>query len=264
VLGAACPGSTACAQDTETIAVENARLRAENRRLRAELDELRRETARAAANVRAHEDPEAERTRKSPAAGTTTTQAAPSAARGAESASTPATTVEAEYLPMSRVSLSVSRDASGSITSLATPWHRSVDDSGLLPIREFVQLRSTPARGGDPPRVWLGIYRQGVQRTLASDTTGHLRIGDSTTSAPLVEHEITRRRRHRRTGAPSPLRDEIAVFSLPFGSLHEVATAARTSFTAGPIRFTFTDDHVSAAAALSARLRRDDLRRGDR
>lgn len=234
------------AQDTAGLGDDNARLRAENERLRKELGALRREAREAAGEAQAA---------AAEAAAPTGTGDTPSAG-----AATKATALEPEYIPATeRISLSVTRDDAGAVSLLATPWHRTVVDTGLLPLRDFVQLRAIPERPGRPEQVWLSVYRQGVQRTVTNDTIGSLRVGDWSGVAPLAEHEITRRRKGpRHKGKRMPQRDEIAVFALPAGALDKLATAERATFSAGPIDFSFTDDHVSAASALAARMAREE------
>lgn len=239
-------GVTAAPVHAEDTA-ENARLQAENERLRAELDALRGAAAAASAEAAEAADDAA-----SAGAGPSTA-AAPS---GTDTAGK--STIEGEYVPMNRVSLSVSRDDSGATTVVGTPWYRTVPDTGLLPLREFIQLRASPARGGRPEQVWLSLNRQGVQAPLGSATTAELQIGEWTGEAPVVDQKSSRRRRVGRQSAAPPRKDETTVFAFPAQALQKLAVSERASFDAGPVHFEFTDEHIAAASALAARLAREE------
>ena len=83
-----------------------------------------------------------------------------------------------------------------------------------------------------------------------------LRIDGQTYSPARVGFSQNRQRRRTPRGTSSE-RQEIAIYALPDGVLEQLATARSASFGAGPTEFVFTDDHVTAAAALAARLGRD-------
>ncbi|MDG2307122.1 MAG: hypothetical protein P8R42_21230 [Candidatus Binatia bacterium] len=236
----------AFAQDADD-ADENALLQAENERLRAELGELRAAAAAASADAAKAADD---------AATAGAAPAAETAAGPADSAGT--STVEGEYVPMKRVSLSVSRNDAGATTVIGTPWYRTVPDTGLLPLREFIQLRASPSRGGRPEQVWISLNRQGVRAPLGSATTAQLQIGQWTGEAPVVEQNTSRRRRTGRRNAVPPRRDETTVFAFPAQGLQKLAVSDRASFDAGPVHFEFTDEHIGAASALAARLEREE------
>lgn len=221
---------------------ENARLQEENEQLRAELEAMRNEAAAASAEAATAAD---EAAGGRPAAGET------------ETAGTSAEVV-AEYVPMSRVTLTVSRDPEGDIPVVATPWYRTVPDTGLLPLREFVQLRATPAREGRPEQVWLSLNRQGVAAPLGSDTSAELQIDSWGSTAPVVDQKTARRRRLGRQSAVPQRKNETTVFALPHGALQKLAIAERASFDAGPVHFEFTDEHIAAASALTARLEKEE------
>lgn len=223
---------------------ENARLQSENEKLRAELEALRGEAAGAAdeAAVAAEE------------AAAPTAGGAPKAA--APETSAPGTV--AEYVPMTRVSLSMSRDEAGDVRMVSTPWYRTVPDTGLLPLREFLQFRATPARNGRPEQVWLSLNRQGVAATLGSDASGQLQVDGWSGQAPVVDQKTSRRRRVGRQSAVPPRKDETTLFALPAGAIQKLAISERASFDAGPIHFEFTDEHIAAASALAARLAKEE------
>jgi len=243
LVAAAAPAARA--QEDPALAGENARLQAENERLRAELEALRGEAGEAAseATIAAEE----------------AASAAPEPAPAPAVAPATTKTTEAEYVPMNRVSLSVSRDDSGRIRIVATPWYRTVTHTGLLPLRDFIQFRAVPAREGQPRRVWMNLNRQGVQKTIGPGTVGQIQLGNSVTETPVVDRDMTRRRRIGRQTAVPPRRDEITVFALPAGTLEKLPTSTETTFLAGPVQFRFTDEHTAAAAALAARLAREEM-----
>ena len=55
-----------------------------------------------------------------------------------------------------------------------------------------------------------------------------------------------------------PRKDETTVFAFPAGALEKLAISDRASFDAGPVHFEFTDEHISAASALAARMAREE------
>lgn len=243
IAGLAVTPRTVFAQD----AAENARLLAENEQLRAELDELRATAAAASADAAKAADDAA-------AAGSTpAAETAPSPTYAGGSS-----TLEGEFVPMNRVSLSVSRNDDGTTTVIGTPWYRTVADTGLLPLRQFIQLRASPSRGGRPEQVWLSLNRQGVQAPLGSATTAQLQIGEWTGEAPVVDQKTSRRRRTGRQNTVPPRKDETTVFAFPAQAVQKLAIADRASFDAGPVYFEFTDEHIAAASALAARLAREE------
>ncbi len=241
-----CAPGAAIAQSDPAIQEENARLEAENERLRAELDALRKTAAGASteAAVAAEE-----------AAGVP--PPSPATAPAQPKADAPPTVV-AEYVPMNRISLTVSRDEAGGIRVIGTPWYRTVTDMDLLPRREFVQFRGSPARNGRPEQIWMILDRQSVQAPLASNASGQLQIGTWTGEAPIVDQQRSRRRRMGRRSTVPPRKDENTTFAFPADALEKLSLADRASFDAGPIHFEFTDEHIAAASALAARLAREE------
>lgn len=223
---------------------QNARLEAENEKLRAELDALRREAGEAAGESR-------DAAREAQAG-------APAAAASAEPEDDPTSTVVSEYVPRTRITLSVGRDEAGRIEVLGTPWYRTVPDTGLLPLREFIQFRAVPAREGRPEQVWMSLNRQGMPSSVGAGTIGTLQVGSWSGKAAIVDQKTSRRRRVGRQ-ATMPLRkDETTTFALPGDALAKLAVADRATFDAGPVHFEFTDEHVAAAAALQARLSKEE------
>ncbi len=226
------------AQDVGTLAEDNARLRAENERLRSELEALRG-AARSGPTVDAG-------------------PREPAAAQPLRASEAPATRVASEFVPSGRISLTVQRDEAGDIRAILTPWYRTTDDASALTVRESLQFRAVPARPSRPEQVWMHLSRPGTPRTVSSDTTGTLQLDDQSLDAPLAQHEVSRQARRRHQKIPSSLRDELAIFALPPGALEKIAITEQGGFNAGPIQFTFTDEHVTAAAALAARLKREE------
>lgn len=240
VLVLAATPHLAAAQDG-SLEQENTRLQQENEQLRAELEAMRNEATTASAEA---------------------TTAADEAAGGRPAAGEPkaetSSEVVAEYVPMSRITLTVSRDDAGDIRVVATPWYRTVPDTGLLPLREFLQLRATPARGGRPEQVWLSLNRQGIAAPLGSDASAQLQIDSWGGTAPVVDQKTSRRRRVGRQSAVPQRKDETTVFALPAGALEKLAIAERATFDAGPVHFEFTDEHIAAASALATRLAKEE------
>ncbi len=235
----------AVAQSAATLDEKNEQLRAENEQLRGELDALRKKAAGASA--------EATVAAEEAASGTAGDAAiAPSPRQSSSS-----TAVVPEYVPMNRVSLTVSTDEAGAVKVIGTPWYRTVPSTGLLPRREFIQFRGAPARGGRPEQIWMSLNRQGVPAPLGADTSGQLQIGAWTGEAVVVDQETSRRRRLGRQSAVPPRRDENTVFAFPAGALAKLALSDRASFDAGPVHFEFTDETIAAASALAARLARE-------
>lgn len=226
------------------LADENARLEAENEKLRAELDALRREASEAAGESRdAAQDAR---------------PGAPAARATAEAREDPASTVVSEYVPRTRITLSVGRDETGRIEVIGTPWYRTVPDTGLLPLREFIQFRAVPARDGRPEQVWMSLNRQGMSSSVGAGTTGTVQVGAWSGEAAIVDQKTSRRRRVGRQSTMPLRKDETTTFALPGDALAKLAVADRASFDAGPVHFEFTDEHVAAAAALQARLAKEE------
>ena len=240
-------GLTPPAHGEETpLQEENARLQAENERLRAELDALRTESASASTEAM-----EAAEEAASPVPGD---QMHP------DSTGEETDAAIFEYVPRSRVTLSVTRDDSGSIRHVSTPWYRTVPDTDLLPLREFIQFRAIPGRGTRPEQVWLALNRQGVAAPLGSGVHADLQIDEWRTSASIVDQKTTRRRRAGRQNATPKRTDETTLFALPMGALQKLALSERASFDAGPVHFELSDELVAAAAAMAARLAKEESR----
>lgn len=241
LLAPAVAPDRAAAQE-EVLQEENTRLQAENDRLRAELEALKKEAAGASAEAREAADD----------------AASPVTSRTRSDVTQEAETAVAEYVPGTRVTLSIARDDAGGIRRVSTPWYRTVPDTGLLPLREFIQFRAVPAHGGRPEQVWLALNRQGAAAPLGADVDADLQADTWSGKAPVVDQKISRRRRVGRQNALPQRRDETTLFALPSGALQKIAISERATLDAGPVHFEFTDEHVAAASAMTARLAKEE------
>lgn len=215
VLAASSPGRAA-ADELEGLRRENAQLTARVRELEAELAALR----------------------------------AGAPAQGAADAGAPGSRREQVYIPRSRVSLEVNRDESSGATSLATLWYRTVD-GGLLPRKEWIQLRAEQGKTGTLDGVWLLIERQGA--VGGKPTSGRLTVDGSVIDLAVADYDA--KRKSQSLGAiTSTSRDERIRFSLPPAALAQVAAARTARFDAGTIDFELTDEHVAAFSALATRV----------
>lgn len=205
-------------------ATERAALERENARLRAEVEALRAELA------------------GRPAAGV---QAEASAAAG----STPQ--LEQVFVPRSRVSVEVSRDAASGRTQIASLWYRTADVRPM-PRMEWMQVRAELAPDGKLAGAWLAIERHGG-RGSAQAEAGRLTVDDRAFALKSTSYETG-------DAAPRPgrmasgKREERATFALPPESLGAVATAISARFEAGAVSFDLTDEHLAAFAAVAARV----------
>ena len=171
-------------------------------------------------------------------------------AEGAGDAGVPGSRREQVYIPRSRVSLEVNRDESSGATSLATLWYRTVD-GGLLPRKEWIQLRAEQGKTGALDGVWLLIERQGA--VGGKPTSGRLTVDGTVIELPVADYDA--KRKSQSLGAiSSSSRDERIRFSLPPAALAQVAGARTARFDAGTIAFELTDEHVAAFSALATRV----------
>jgi hypothetical protein len=222
------------AGELEDLRAENAELRRELDAARAQIRELREELASTADAVAAPATASAE-----PRGGT-------ASAAGEETART-----ESELVPMRRVSLKVSGDPGASPERLSSEWMPTRDGLRVLDSIKFELVRQGEALS---PR--LALARTAPFGTISEATTATLRIDGQTYSPTRVGFSQQRQRRRTPRGTSSE-RQEIAIYALPDGALEQLARARSAQFSAGPTEFVFTDDHVTAAAALAARLGRD-------
>lgn len=211
--------STSRADEVETLSRENARLTARVRELEAELAALRGGVPAASA-------------------------ADPAAPAG------PGVRFEPVYVPRSRVSLEVTPDEATGETTVATLWYRTAD-LGLLPRKEWLQLRARQGTDGGFENVWLLVERQGSAGG-AKPSTGKLTIDGAAVELPVDDYEV--KRRNQSIGpASASTRDERVRFTVPVAVLAQVAAARKARFDAGAIEFDLTDEHLAAFAAMAAR-----------
>jgi hypothetical protein len=208
-----------------------------------ELDDLRRENARLKGEVQALQAELA-----AARAGT------PSGAVGGQESSgvtASGTRLEPVYIPRTRVSLEVGKDEASGKTTLATLWYRTAD-AGPLPRKEWLQLRAEQAPDGTVDGPWLLVEREGGGAS-ARVASGRLTADGAVLELPAVDYDVK-----RRTRAIGPIdagsRSERVRFVLPASALSQVAGARSASFSAGGIDFALTDEHLSAFAAMAARL----------
>ena len=71
------------------------------------------------------------------------------------------TRIEPVFIPRTRVSIEVGRDAATGKTNLATLWYRTAD-VGPLPRKEWFQLRAQQSATGELDGTWLLLERQGA------------------------------------------------------------------------------------------------------
>jgi len=210
------------ADELETLRQENARLTARVHELEAEVAALRGGVPASAA-------------------------ADPASPAGSVAAGT---RFEPVYIPRSRVSLEVTPDAATGDATVATLWYRTADQ-GLLPRKEWLQLRARQGRTGAFEEAWLFVERQG-NAGGARPTTGKLTIDGAVVELPVADYEV--KRRSQAIGpASASTRDERARFALPVPVLAQVAAARSVRFDAGAIEFDLTDEHLAAFAAMAAR-----------
>lgn len=208
-----------------------------------ELEDLRRENARLTAEVQSLQ---AQLDALRGAAG----QGDAAPARAADTARA-GTRLEPVYIPRTRVSLEVGRDESSGATTLATLWYRTAD-SGLLPRKEWFQLRAEQMPDGAVQGPWLLVERQGAGAGAKVDA-GTLTVDGKAIALPVVDYDA--KRKSQSLGPiSSSSRDERIRFSLPASALPQVATARTARFTAGGVDFTLTDEHLAAFAAMAARV----------
>lgn len=218
-------GPLAHADELEDLRRENARLKSEVQALQAQLEATRGAAGRSAAEQAG--DPAA---------------AAPGSA---------GTRLEPVYIPRTRVSLEVGRDAATGATTLATLWYRTAD-TGPLPRKEWFQLRADQMPDGALQGPWLLVERQGGGAS-AKVEAGTLTVDGKTITLPVVDYDA--KKRSQALGQiSSTSRDERVRFSLPASALPVVASARTARFTAGGIDFTLTDEHLAAFAALASRV----------
>jgi hypothetical protein len=208
-------------------AAERAALERENARLRAEVEALRAEL------------------RGRPAA---------ASSAGAESAAPPdaaAPQLEQVFVPRSRVSVEVSRDAASGRTTIASLWYRTADVRPL-PRMEWMQVRAELAPDGKLDGAWLALERHGG-RGSAQVESGRVTVDDRAFELKSVSHE-TAADALRPGRLQSRKREERATFALPPEALGAVATAISARFEAGSVSFDLTDEHLAAFAAVAARV----------
>jgi hypothetical protein len=213
LLGAGC--ATGGADERASLERENARLRAEIEALRAELSGR-------------------------PAAAAAAGEAEPGAAR-----------LEPVFVPRSRVSLEVSRDAASGRTTIASLWYRTADIRPL-PRMEWLQVAAEQAVDGRLERAWLALERHGGRGSAQADTA---RLTVDGRAFELASKGFETSGDPLRPGrAGSAQRQERASFALPPEALAAVATAISARFEAGAVSFDFTDEHLAAFAAVAARV----------
>lgn len=223
----------ASAGEIEDLRAENAELRRELDEARAQIRELREEMAAAAGSD------------------VPPTAATARADDGAATAGAATTRTESELVPMRRVSLKVAGDAGANPNRLTSEWMPTRDGMRVL---DSIKLELV--RQGDVLSPRLALARTAPFGSIADATTATLKVDGQTYSAARVGFNQDRQRRRTPRGTSSE-RQEIAIYALPDGVLEQLATARSAEFSAGPTSFVFTDDHVTAAAALAARLGRD-------
>jgi hypothetical protein len=235
---AAMPVALASVGELEDLRAENAELRGKLDAARAQIRALREEMSSLAGS----DAPRAET-----ASGTGGAAAAASAAD--------TTRTESELVPMRRVSLKVAGDAGVNPNRLSSEWMPTRDG-----IRVLDSIKLELVRQGDVLAPRLALARTAPFGSIADATTATLRVDGQTYSMTRVGFSQDRQRRRTPRGTSSE-RQEIAIYALPEGSLEQLATARSAEFRAGPTSFVFTDDHVTAAAALASRLERDGAER---
>lgn len=230
----------AAAGELEELRAENATLRRELEEAQAEIRSLRddlRKTGSSAGNAGV-------------AAGAATSlDAAPG---GASGAAPTASRTESEFVPMRRVSVQVSGSPGADPSRLSSEWMPARDG-----LRVLESIRLELVRQSDQslaPRLWL--VRTTPGGSLANVASATLEVDGRTYDCPKLGYDQERRSRRLPRGVIHE-REERVVFAIPSEALAPLATARSASFTAGSSSFTFTDDHVSAAAALAARLERE-------
>jgi len=217
-------------------------LRDENARLREEVERLRQQQG----------NPQA-----APAG---VTPAAPATGRviahppGPDGTAQEEVEIQAEHVPMRRVSLQVNRDPSSGATSYSTPSYRTIDE-GPLPMREWIHFRAIRPPEPGTAIVWMTLDRRSARGSLAGTKTGQLRIDGTIVELPVVQYDAKKPRRQGR-GPRSELRDEQVTFVVPRDAVLRLMRANAAHFEAGTTSFELTDDHMAAFSALSSRLRR--------
>lgn len=243
-------GADARASELENLRDENAALRRELDAAREEIRALRESLestgspAAAGAGARAAEPPG-----DPPAA----------AATSGESVGSSGARTESELVPMRRVSVQVSGSPGADPNRLSSEWMPARDG-----LRVLESIRLELVRQGDrrlAPRLWL--VRTTPGGSLSDVTAATLEIDGKTYTCPRIAYDQERRSRRLPRGVVRE-REERALFALPAEALAPLARARSASFTAGQTSFPFTDDHVSAAAALAARLERETTREAAR
>jgi hypothetical protein len=198
---------------------ENARLRSESADLRSEIQTLRARLA------------DLENAGRGPA---------------------PMTSVERVFVPQSRVSLETTRSTTGDVTSIATPWYRTVE-GGPFPRKEWIQFTAERKGDGGLLGSWIVLDRRTGQGTLEHVETARLAIDGRTVDCHVDDYDAASQRRGAgRVGGTQ--RTELVRFALPPDALALLAGARRARFDAGPSVFVMTDEHITAAAALAARV----------
>jgi hypothetical protein len=222
----------AAADDIDDLRRENARLRAEVDELRARLEALSRDAAADGAGEAA--------------------EAGRSGVAGA--ASTRGRHTEPFFVPRTRVTLEIDRDASDGTTSIATLWLRT-SESGPLPRREWFQVRAKQAPSGEIAGSWMVVERQGGGAGAKVDS-GRFTVDGRVVECPAAGYESS-----QRPQAIGPIqsstRHERIRFSIPREGLDLLAGATRARFDAGPIGFELSDEHLAAFAAVAARAAGD-------
>jgi hypothetical protein len=206
-----------------------------------ELDDLRRENARLTAEVRALQ--------AELAAARAGIPVADGGSVGTSGAT--GTRLEPVYIPRTRVSIEVGTDEASGKTTLATLWYRTAD-AGPLPRKEWLQLRAEQSADGTVDGPWLLVEREGGGAS-AKVASGRLTADGTALELPAVDYDVKRRARAIGT-IDAGSRSERVRFALPASALPQVAGARTASFSAGGIAFTLTDEHLSAFAAMAARL----------
>ena len=222
------PPDSAGAAEVDELRDENARLRAENQQLRDEIGTLREELS-------------------SVTGGEAAARNAPDGSGG------PASRVERVFVPRSRVSLEVGRDASGA-TVVSTPWYRTAE-TGPLPRKEWILFRARESGGGAAAESWLLLDRVNPRGSLESVGSGRLTIDGRVFDCALVAHDESRE--HQSVGpVGSTVRKERVRFDLPGEALEGLARAHSARFDAGSTGFDLNDAQLTAASALAARVGR--------
>jgi hypothetical protein len=206
---------------------ERAALERENARLRAEVEALRAELGRR------------------PAAAGAAAEAAAPAAEPAEPQ------LEQVFVPRSRVSLEVSRDAESGRTKIASLWYRTADVRPM-PRMEWMQVRAELAPDGKLAGAWLALERHSGRGSARADA-GRLSVDGRTFALASAGYE-TGEGAQRPGRVHAGKREERATFALPPEALAAAATAISARFEAGDVSFDLTDEHLAAFAAVAARV----------